>query len=625
MSCAASFAPLPLLVLLLLSLLPHHHALLTFPNIIDSYMVLQRAPQSARIWGTSDPSATLSVTIPTLTPPLLLHVIADATTGAFEVLLPPTPASSPPHHTVTISTSSSSLNESRTFHSVAFGDVYLCSGQSNMELNIANAFAADETIRDSVNYPDLRLFTINKTVADRPLNDSFSRFPASLGSSWLPSSPLSTNNSWVDEVHHKSHSPSQPAPPQTALLPLVDTPLTPPPSPSLVVCAPQVFTFYGYFSAVCYHSGVSLYTTLQQSGQQVPIGLIETCWSGTRIQVWMSPEALSRECPASSSALLPSPSPSTVVGAPVPSNETVLWNAMWSAIVPFRISGVLWYTTHHTRTHAHNHHHTTPHTPPTSATRTNAHSDRCCARGLPLRYQGESNAGNPLQYACLQTAFILDLRVKYEYARLSFHFVLLAAFTPHSQGGWPEFRQAQLSTLDVPFTGYASAIDLGDPASPYGGVHSRYKQEVGQRMARSIAAVNYRLPIQWQGPIMADIVWPLPPASPRATVLVRYDPTHPANLGLHVNDTKECDDCCQRGSAFSVVMTGGRMVVANRTEVYAEEGVVVVQVDVPTGLEVTGLQHAWEMYPQCVMHNGDSLVQAPFQVMRYAHQALAAQ
>ena len=273
------------------------HAALTFPNIMDDNMVLQRAPQSAHVWGTSSPNSVVTLH---LSPNLTLHTYSSSD-GSFTFTLPPHPASTAPHHTLTVSDDSSNV----TFTSVAFGDVFLCSGQSNMELGLNEAFHADETIAESGQYPDLRLFTINKTVSTVPLNDSLSRFPASLGSSWLPSSPLSTNGSYHDEV----------------------------------------FTFYGYFSAVCYYSGRELYTRL---GGNVPIGLIETCWSGTRIEVWMSPEALAK-CPAEEEKEEELVEEVAVekavkVGAiPVPQGASVLWNGMWSAIVPFAITGVLWY------------------------------------------------------------------------------------------------------------------------------------------------------------------------------------------------------------------------------------------------------------------------------------------
>ena len=217
---------------------------------------------------------------------------------------------------------------------------------------------------------------------------------------------------------------------------------------------------------------------------------------------------------------------------------------------------------------------------------------------------------------CLQEAFILDLRERYHNSRLSFHFVLLAAFTPHSVGGsWPAFRAAQLSTLALPYTGYSSAIDLGDPTSPWGGVHSRYKLEVGLRMARSLLAVDYAQSELWQGPHPVDIVWPLPGSG---VVLLRYGGVG-ENGGLHLNGTKACDDCCgEGGGAWMVVGGDGKMRPANRSRVLEREGVVLVEAEMPAGVGVVGVAHAWEQYPQCVLYNGEELPQIPFLAMRYS-------
>ena len=229
-------------------------------------------------------------------------------------------------------------------------------------------------------------------------------------------------------------------------------------------------------------------------------------------------------------------------------------------------------------------------------------------------FPGESDAGSPALYACEQRALIQDLRNKYDNARLSFHWVLLAAYQPHVAPGWAPFRAAQLSTLDVPYTGYASAIDLGDPTSPWGGVHSRHKREVGERIARSLMAVNYGADVQWKGSQMAAITWPL---SNSGAVVIAYDSRDAGNQGLHLNDTQACDDCCTRGQAFAVLTSEGKAAFANATTVYADAFVVVVQALLPPGVSVAGLLYNYEMYPQCALYNGEGLPQAPFQRLRY--------
>ena len=74
----------------------------------------------------------------------------------------------------------------------------------------------------------------------------------------------------------------------------------------------------------------------------MPIGLIESCFSGTRIETWMSPEALAQCPPSIASASEPQLQQPSSPLIPIPQNASVLWNGMWSAIQSFALKGVLW-------------------------------------------------------------------------------------------------------------------------------------------------------------------------------------------------------------------------------------------------------------------------------------------
>jgi sialate O-acetylesterase len=92
-------------------------------NTLGDSMVLQRAPQAAVVWGFGDAGSEITTTFQgkTLTP-----VKVDAT-GVWRQHLPPTAASKTPT-TIAFSGSDGSKAELKD---VLFGDVYLCSGQSN--------------------------------------------------------------------------------------------------------------------------------------------------------------------------------------------------------------------------------------------------------------------------------------------------------------------------------------------------------------------------------------------------------------------------------------------------------------------------------------------------------------
>lgn len=106
-------------------------------------------------------------------------------------------------------------------------------------------------------------------------------------------------------------------------------------------------------------------------------------------------------------------------------------------------------------------------------------------------YQGESNAGRPGEYAALQTALIADWRNKWNNQSLPFLFVQLPGYMDYNyspgESGWAEFREAQAKTLSVPKTAMAVAIDLGE----WNDIHPDRKKEVGQRLALAAQKLAY--------------------------------------------------------------------------------------------------------------------------------------
>ena len=116
-----------------------------------------------------------------------------------------------------------------TVKDVLVGEVWVCSGQSNMEWNMGG-LGTDEGKADVASSTDgnLRMFTVPKTIRPAPLRDV-------TGGSWQSASPQNTGN----------------------------------------------------FSAVAYYFGRAL-----RKARKVPIGLIHTSWGGTPIEAWTSKETL---------------------------------------------------------------------------------------------------------------------------------------------------------------------------------------------------------------------------------------------------------------------------------------------------------------------------------------------
>jgi len=115
-------------------------------------------------------------------------------------------------------------------------------------------------------------------------------------------------------------------------------------------------------------------------------------------------------------------------------------------------------------------------------------------------YQGESNAGEAYKYRTLFPGMINNWRNKWGDA-FPFLWVQLANFMkPDSlpvQSEWAELREAQSMTLQLPQTGQAVIIDIGEA----GDIHPRNKQDVGYRLALAAEKMVYNKDIVYSGPV----------------------------------------------------------------------------------------------------------------------------
>lgn len=99
-------------------------------------------------------------------------------------------------------------------------------------------------------------------------------------------------------------------------------------------------------------------------------------------------------------------------------------------------------------------------------------------------FQGEADSGSASYYACAQPAMIESWRAYFANPAAFFGFVVLEPWTGGAPD-LPEFRDAQLGSLVLPYTGYAVATDIGDPTGPFGSVHPRCVGRAG-RAAHSL-------------------------------------------------------------------------------------------------------------------------------------------
>ena len=127
------------------------------PAVITDHMVIQRG-QPVHIWGWADAGEAVSVSF--------RDHFATATAdelGRWSANLPPGDAGGPFFLQVK-GTNTIAIND------VLVGDVWIASGQSNMEFSLAHAQNAAAEIA-AANYPKIRLFTVERGVSGYPLED----------------------------------------------------------------------------------------------------------------------------------------------------------------------------------------------------------------------------------------------------------------------------------------------------------------------------------------------------------------------------------------------------------------------------------------------------------------------
>jgi sialate O-acetylesterase len=208
-------------------------------------------------------------------------------------------------------------------------------------------------------------------------------------------------------------------------------------------------------------------------------------------------------------------------------------------------------------------------------------------RGV-LWYQGESNADDPVLYRRLFTALIRDWRSKWGNDSLPFLFVQLPGYGPGAT--WPELRAAQAAALALPATAMAVAIDQGD----LNDIHPPDKQEVGKRLASLALKHAYgHAALVCEGPVVSTVLITAPDE-----ITVSF-----ANAeGLHALDAEVIAGFEVAGSDEVFTPLPAPMIEGDR---------IILKHVSP---DAAWIRFGWQPYPPTHLRNRHGLPAAPFRV-----------
>jgi sialate O-acetylesterase len=366
--------------------------------IFGDNMVLQQQ-MAVPVWGWAAPEATVTVKFSGQSK--TTH--ADAA-GKWLVKLGKLKATFDPQ-TLTIES-----GETKTFTNILVGEVWLASGQSNMEKPIGKQPGQKPTLNAeaelaAAEYPNIRIFKVDKKLAAAPLAD------------------LGPNSGWR-------------------------------------ACSSNSLEGIS-FSAAAYFFGREIHTNLN-----VPVGLVESSWGGTRIEPWTPPvgfEKVASQKKFAGTVLDPAKKLANT-------DPTAIYNAMIAPVAGFAMRGALW-------------------------------------------YQGESNlmgmnADNDYrEYADKMQALVGGWRAIWGEGDFAFYFVQIAPFKYSgpkyvrvaSPETLPEFWTLQSrAACTIRHTGMAVTTDLVDNLDD---IHPRDKKDVGHRLALLALDKTYEKEMESEGPV----------------------------------------------------------------------------------------------------------------------------
>ena len=567
---------------------------LYLPRVLSSHAVLARAPARPLIWGWAKPGSTVAVTMSggktsTMGWSGAAHV---AVNGTWEVRLPATSATSG----VTIVVSS--ISTKIVLSDIAFGDVFVCGGQSNMAYAVIQAFNATAIIDEAgtptnPTFPSLRLFTVK------------------VASSAVPGVDVNTSTPYVGWGV----------------------------ASNATVGGPR----FQWFSAVCYLTGRDVWRAL---GGKVPIGLLASNVGGTHIASWSSSTAL-KQCVAATTMAAKTKTTltqrTTRLGRHSSGYDDVqdairdggggLYLAMIAPLLKYAVQQVLWYQG--------------------EADLGDPLRYACQQRAMILDWQNTWERGDGKTSGSQSSAVAKTASDALGVPPLRFTFVELAPGPGEQQAKHRTYltsylRTSQLETLNMSGVAYASAVDEGDPFSRDGWWHPRAKQQVGRRLAAVVLRDTYGVKGIASGPTLSSVTEKTTLSTTTQASAAGYDlhfepsaanglvlvPTRNCStVGTLLNTSYDdatlqtafakcapgelCAACCSdAGAAFELRESATGAWINAHAAIDAASSTLSITAAKGAGARATsfsGIRYAWTDYPLCVLRNMEGFVASPFQ------------
>jgi sialate O-acetylesterase len=431
---------------------------------------------------------------------------------------------------------------------VYVGEVWVCSGQSNMQFSLRGAFEAQKDIDQSAN-PLLRLFTVPNVKADQPLDD--------VKSKWVEAGPATTPGfSAVAYYFGRDLQQALKVPVGLIHTSWGGSPAEVWMSRRVLEGDPEWKTMLdaspkqlANFEAALAKFQVDLPVIKEQDkvaiadAQQKAKELVDAAQGKGADEI--------AKAEVAGKTLVDQARAKAVQRETAPRRPwvpTELYNGMIAPLIPYAIHGAIW-------------------------------------------YQGESNAGRAFQYRRLMTDLIKNWRQDWGAGDFTFLMVQLAPFMkiqPQPRdSGWAELREAQLlATTALPQVGQAVITDVGEEND----IHPKHKAPVGARLAMAARGIAYGEKIEYSGPVYSTM------QVQGNSIVLSF---------MHVGAGLEARDGALKG--FAIAGADHKFVWADAQ--IRGNTVVVSSPEVPDPLAV---RFGWADYPVVNFWNKDGLPATPF-------------